>query len=119
MKRVFREIYYDAKFVKGHTLQPAWIKVVKVFILLGVIAGFILLFGWRRALVFTFVFLLLMMAVHLVYRINTRKFARNWLDFVIVEDKEKNVRQGIGLAYYASILINAAVAFLVSGALAP
>jgi Ca2+-dependent lipid-binding protein len=118
MKNLFKEIAYDAEFVKGHKLQPAWFKVLKIFILLAVVVGFVLLFGWRRTLVFAVVFLLLMLVVHLVYRVNTRKFTRNWLDFVIVEDKEKNVRQGIGVAYYASILINAAVAFLVSGALA-
>lgn len=40
-----------------------------------------------------------MLIVHLVYRINTRKFTRNWLDFIVVEDKEKNLKPGIGAAY--------------------
>ncbi|MGB7537932.1 MAG: hypothetical protein WBM17_05295 [Anaerolineales bacterium] len=51
------------------------------------------------AAVFAAVFVLLMLIVHLVYRINTRKFTRNWLDFIVVEDKEKNLKPGIGAAY--------------------
>ncbi len=118
MKNLFHEIAHDAKFVKGHKLQPAWFKALKILILLSVIAAFIYLFGWRRAAVFTAVFILLMLFVHMMYRINTRKFTRNWLDFVIVEDAEKNLKQGIGVAYYASIILNAVIAFLLSGALA-
>lgn len=114
MKKLFDEIAYDAKFVKGHKLQPAWFKVVKIFILLAVTAGFVWLFGWQRTVVFVVVFLLLSLVVHLVYRGNTRKFTRNWLDFVIVEDKEKNIRQGIGVVYYTWIILNAVMAFVVS-----
>ncbi len=115
MKNLLQEISYDTNFVKGHKLQPAWFKVAKIFILLAVLAGFVLLFGWRRAAVFAAVFILLMLTVHLVYRIKTRRFTRNWLDFIVVEDKEKNLRQGIGAAYYASVILNAVIAFLVSG----
>jgi hypothetical protein len=117
MKRFLSEISYDVQFVKGHKLQPAWFKVLKVFILLGAVIGFVLLFGWKRAAVFVTAFLLLSLIVHLVYRINTRKFTQNWMDFVIVEDKEKNIRQGIGAVYYSWILLNAAVAFIFSMAI--
>jgi hypothetical protein len=119
VKNMLKEISYDIQFVQGHRLQPAWWKVLKIFILLGAIAGFVLLFGWRRAALFTTVFFLLMLIVHLVYRVNTRKFTRNWLDFIVVEDKARNVRPGIGAVYYSSILLNAAIAFLVSRMLAP
>jgi hypothetical protein len=117
MKRFLSEISYDMQFVKGHKLQPAWYKILKIFILLAVICAFIWFFGWRRALVFAAVFLLLSLVVHMVYRVNTRKFTCNWMDFVIVEDPERRLRQGIGAVYYASIILNAAIAFLVSGAL--
>jgi Ca2+-dependent lipid-binding protein len=117
MKNLLNEFTYDVEFVQGHKLQPAWYKVAKIFILTAVLAGFILLFGWRRALVFMFLFMLLMLVVHMIYRVNTRKFTRNWMDFVIVEDTEKRLRRGIGAVYYASIILNAAIAFLVSGAL--
>lgn len=118
MKNLFHEIAYDVNFLKGHKLQPAWFKAAKIFLLLAVLAGFIGLFGWRRALIFAAVFILLMLAVHLVYRAGTRKFTRNWMDFVIIKDKEETRRPGIGAAYYGSIILNAAIAFLVSGALA-
>jgi Ca2+-dependent lipid-binding protein len=117
MKNLFDEIAYDAKFVKGHKLQPAWYKAVKIFILLAVLTGFIWLFGWGRAIVFVGVFLLLSLIVHMVYRVNTRKFTRNWMDFVIIEDKEKNRRQGIGAMYYAWIILNVVTAFFISGVL--
>ena len=114
MKNILNEIAYDAKFIKGHKLQPAWFKVLKIFILLAVIVGFLWIFGWQKAVLFVVAFLLLSLVVHLVYRANTRKFTRNWLDFVIVEDKEKNIQQGIGAVYYTWILLNAAIAFILS-----
>jgi hypothetical protein len=114
MKKLFREVSYDVHFLRGHTLQPAWFKVLKVFLLLGAIFGFVLLFGWRKAVVFAAVFLLLMLIVHLVYRVNTRKFTRNWLDFIVVEDQEKNLKQGIGLVYYTLIILNAVIGFAAS-----
>jgi hypothetical protein len=114
MKHFLSEISYDAKFVKGHKLQPAWYKVLKIFILLGVIIGFIWWFGWRRAVVFAVAFLLLSLIVHMTYRIKTRKFTQNWMDFVIVEDEEKNIKQGIGAVYYAWVILNAMIAFCLS-----
>ena len=118
MKNLFKEIAYDAEFLKGHKLQPAWWKVMKVFVLLAGIIGFVLLFGWRQAVVFTVIFLSLMLVVHLVYRVNTRKFTRNWLDFIVVEEKERNIKPSIGVVYYSSIVLNAVVAFLLSQAIA-
>jgi ABC-type phosphate transport system permease subunit len=118
LKNLLNELVYDANFIKGHKLQPAWFKMVKVIILVAGLTGFALLFGWRRAAVFAAVFVLLMLIVHLIYRAGTRKFTRNWLDFIILEDKQKNRRPGIGAAYYTSILLNALIAFLLSGAFA-
>ncbi len=117
MKNLLDGIVYDVKFIKGHPLQPAWFKVLKIFLLPVVLAGSIWVFGWRRALVFAAVFLILMLIVHLVYRAGTRKFTRNWLDFVVIADAEKNRKPGIGAVYYASVLFNVLIAFLLSGAL--
>ena len=114
MKNLLDEFAYDADFLIGHKLQPAWFKVVKVFILTAVIAGFVFFFGWKQAAVFAAVFLILMLIVHMVYRAGTRKFTRNWLDFIVVGVPEKKIKPGIGLAYYASIVINATIAFLLS-----
>ena len=118
MKNLLDEISYDLNFVKGHTLQPAWFKALKIFILLAVLAGLVILFGWRRTAVFAAVFVLLMLIVHMVYRVNTHKFTRNWLDFIVVEETGKNRKPGIGLAYYTSIFLNGLIAFFLSGALA-
>jgi hypothetical protein len=113
-KNLLDEISYNVKFVKGHTLQPVWYKGLKFFILLVVIGGFIWLFGWRRAIVFTVAFLLLSLLIHMTYRIKTRRFARNWMDFMIVEDKDKNIKQGIGLIYYIWVILNTMIAFIMS-----
>jgi hypothetical protein len=34
MARLFNEIKDDVSFIKSHTLQPKWYKVLKIFILL-------------------------------------------------------------------------------------
>jgi hypothetical protein len=116
MKRFLSEIAYDVQFVKGHKLQPAWFKILKIFILPGAAAGFAWFFGWRRTLVFLAVFVLLSLIVHLTYRVKTGKFTRNWADFIVVADEEKGGKQSIGLLYYSWILANAVIAFLVSRA---
>jgi hypothetical protein len=114
MKDLLDGISYDVKFVKGHKLQPAWYKILKIFILLAVICALVWFFGWKRAVVFIAIFFLLSLIVHMTYRIKTKKFTRNWMDFVIVEDKEKNIRQGIGALYYGWVILNAAIAFVIS-----
>src|SRR4030042_599640 len=62
-------IFFDAQFVKGHTLQPRWFKALKIFILLGFLAGYTLLFDWRKTLIFVVCFLLLMLLIHMAYPI--------------------------------------------------
>ena len=49
---LFDGIKYDFRFVKTHTLQPEWYKILKVFILLGFLAGYSLLFGPTKTLLF-------------------------------------------------------------------
>jgi hypothetical protein len=100
MKDLLDGISYDVKFVKGHKLQPAWYKILKIFILLAVICALVWFFGWKRAVVFIAIFFLLSLIVHMTYR--------------IVEDKEKNIRQGIGALYYGWVILNAAIAFVIS-----
>jgi len=52
MKRILNEIGYDAKFIQGHTLQPHWYKILKVFLLTGLIVGYYLIFGEIKTVVF-------------------------------------------------------------------
>ena len=46
MKNIIDEIKYDLSFLKSHTLQPKWFKILKIFILVGVLLGSYSLFGF-------------------------------------------------------------------------
>ena len=111
------EITYDLQFLGSHTLQPKWFKVLKIFILLGFLAGYYFLFGGRAMLIFLAAFLFLMLVVHFVYRNQTRKYTVSWMDFVVATgDEDKPPR--IGKYYYPLIILNAILAFLLSQFLA-
>lgn len=114
MSKLIYEIKDDANFIKGHTLQPAWFKVAKIFILIGFLAGYTLLFDWRKTLIFLVCFLLLMLLVHMAYRIKTHKYTQTWLDFVVVEENGQLKYQRIGKYYYSAILINALLSIFIS-----
>lgn len=74
MGKLLDEIKYDANFIRGPQLQPRWYKILKVFLILGFLAGYTVLFGIKRTLVFSGLFFSLSLLVHMVYRINTKKF---------------------------------------------
>ena len=114
MSNLFQEIKDDIGFIKSHTLQPRWFKVFKVFLLVGTLAGYYFLFGLFKSVVFFAIFLFLMLIVHLVYRKQTNKFQKNWLDFVIEETPNSPKPKSIGKYYYASIIFNALIAILIS-----
>ena len=114
MAKLLSEIRDDAQFVKGHTLQPRWFKALKIFILLGFLAGYTLLFDWRKTLIFVVCFLLLMLLVHMIYRIKTHRFTQSWLDFVVFEQDGQRKYQRIGKYYYSAIAVNAVLSVLVS-----
>ncbi len=117
MSKLIDEIKYDLNFLKSHTLQPKWFKVVKVFILLGILGGYFWIFGLVKTALFLGVFLFLMLIVHFTYRIKTRKYTRSWLDFTAPQDSDKTAPRRIGKFYYPAILVNAVIAWLVSQAL--
>jgi len=114
MKKILNEIVYDAKFIKGHTLQPQWYKILKVFLLLGLIIGYYLVFGGIRTLVFICCFIGLSLVVHMAYRIKTNKFTQSWLDFKVSDNNGQLEYQRIGIYYYLVIIINGGLAILVS-----
>jgi hypothetical protein len=114
MKKLFKEIIYDAEFIKDHQLQPGWYKVLKVFLLLGFGVGYFLLFGTRKALVFFAIFFGLSLVVHLVYRVKTNKFTESWLDFVVEEVDGVEIPTRIGKYYYLAVITNGLIALLVS-----
>lgn len=114
MKKAIKEIAYDVKYIKDHTLQPKWFKIAKVFILLGSTGIYAYLFGWTRSMVFLTVFLLSSMVVHFTYRAKTAKFTKSWLDFRFREENGKFVTERIGRYYYFAIAMNALIAIAIS-----
>jgi len=108
------EIRYDVNFVKSHTLQPRWYKIAKIFILIGFLTGYALLFGWRKTLIFMVVFMVLAAALHMLYRVKTEKFTQTWMDFVVIHEGGETRMKRIGKFYYGCILLFAVVAVAVS-----
>jgi hypothetical protein len=53
-----------------------------------------------------------MLIVHFIYRSKTKRYTANWLDFVVNKGGEKPQR--IGKVYYPIIILNAAIAFIIS-----
>ena len=117
MTRLLDEIKVDLDFIRSHSLQPKWYKVLKVFILLGFLVGYYSLFGILKSVVFFATFLSLSLLVHLLYRAKTLKFKQSWLDFVVVEEDGEIKAKSIGKFYYLAIIINAIISVVISQAL--
>jgi hypothetical protein len=118
MPNLLKEVKDDVNFVKSHTLQPKRYKFGKIFILLGVLIGYYLLFGLAKTAIFLAVFLFLSLVLHMLYRVKTHKFTRSWLDFVVVEEDGQPKAQHIGAFYYVAIVINLGIAIFISQLLA-
>jgi len=114
MARLLKEIKDDLSFIKSHTLQPQWYKVLKVFILVGFLAGYYYLFGLTKTVIFLAAFMFLMLLVHLIYRAKTNKFRKSWLDFIVEETDEGIKAKSIGKFYYGAIIFNALCSVIVS-----
>ena len=110
MKSWLREIRFDLEYVKNHQLQPAWFKILKLFILAAVIAAYGYFQGWARTAVFITGFMLLSAAVHFAYRRKTERFTKSWLDFRVRQEGGRLVTGRIGGYYYLAIIINAGIA---------
>jgi len=106
MKKIWSEIKYDAEFIRGHTLQPQWYKVLKIFLLVGALGGYYAFFGWRKTLILCGIFFGLSLLLHMTYRIKTRRFTQSWLDFVVVEEDGQLHYQPIGKFYYSVVIVN-------------
>ena len=114
MSKLLTEINHDLNFIKSHALQPKWFKVLKVFLLLGFLWGYISLFGWGKTLVFAISFFGLMLLVHFVYRAKTKRFSESWLDFIVYEEDGAKKYKRIGVFYYGAILVSASLSFFLS-----
>ncbi len=111
------EVKVDLKFMGSHTLQPKWYKVLKVFLLAGVVVGYGLLFGLTKTVIFLAVFCLLSLTVHMLYRVKTDTWKRSWLDFIVVEENGGPRPAKIGAYYYSAVVLDALIAVVVSQAL--
>jgi hypothetical protein len=114
MSKLLHEIKVDLSFIKSHTLQPKWFKVLKVLILLGVCFGYYRLFGLAKTVAFFATFFFLMLLVHLVYRAKTNTWKQSWLDFVVVEENGEIKAKSIGKFYYAAVVLSALLALVLS-----
>jgi hypothetical protein len=117
MAKLLDEIKYDLSYLKSHTLQPKWFKIVKVLVLLGFLVGYTCLLGWIKTVLFFAVFVVLSFLVHLVYRFKTNKWKQSWLDFVVVEENGVMKTKGIGKCYYSAVALNAILSLVISQAL--
>jgi len=114
MRKLWNGIISDLRYIRDHELQPRWYKIFKVFLLLGGMITFFLVFGSRRTLVFFGCFFGLGLVMHMVYRINTKQFTQSWLDF-IVEDVDGELKtKPIGIYYYLAVIIIMILSFLAS-----
>ena len=114
MTKLVDETKYDLSYLKSHTLQPKWFKILKVFILLGVLIGCYYLFGLNATILFCVTFFFLMLMVHLAYRIKTNKYTTSWLDFVVIQEGEEIKTKRIGKYYYSAVIVSAIIALIVS-----
>ncbi|MBU0492853.1 MAG: hypothetical protein KKA73_23740 [Chloroflexi bacterium] len=114
MTKLVDEIKTDLGFIRSHTLQPRWFKVLKILIVLGFPVGYALLFGLAKTVLFVVVFFLLSALVHMVYRAKTNKWKQSWLDFVVVEKNGEAKAERIGKYYYTAVVVNAIVALAIS-----
>jgi len=114
MPNLIDEIKDDLSYLKSHTLQPKWFKLLKVFILFGVLVGYYFLLGVTATILFSVTFFFLMLIVHFTYRIKTNQYTTSWLDFVVVEDDQELKTKRIGKYYYSAIIVNAIISLIVS-----
>ena len=114
MDKFLKEIKDDLNFIKGHTLQPKWYKIFKVFLIFGFLAGYLISYGPLKTIVFSGVFFSLSLLVHLVYRVKTNKWTQSWLDFVVIEEKDEIRAEKIGKFYYSFVIFNVIISLVAS-----
>ena len=108
------EVRYDLNFVKSHTLQPQWYKIVKIIILTGFLIAYGLIFGLQKMLIFFGLFIILAAGVHMVYRVKTKKFTQTWMDFVVYQAGSEIKMKRIGIFYYSCVFLSVGVAIILS-----
>jgi hypothetical protein len=99
-----KEIKKDFDFLKKHTLQPAWWKITKVFILFSAILTIWKIFGVLKTAIWSSIIVLMALVVHIIYRIKTHTYKKSWMDFKVKEIDSKLIYERIGLLYYSLVV---------------
>lgn len=113
-KKFMDGIKYDAGFLKDHTLQPAWYKILKVFIVIGFLALYWIVFGFTKTVFFFACFVLLALAMHMTYRVKTERYTRSWADFIVYEENGVRKYRRIGWRYYMTVILFALISVTLS-----
>jgi hypothetical protein len=100
-----KEINYDLKFIKNHTLQPQWWKIAKIFLLCGMIVTIYIIFGAKKTSIWLSTVIILSLTIHIIYRIKTNAFTKTWMDFKVKEFNGKLVYGRIGWLYYSLVAV--------------
>lgn len=114
MSKLQDELKYDLNFIKSHSLQPKWFKILKVFIIVGFSVGYYYLFGIMKTIIFCAIFIFLSFFVHLIYRTKTNKWKQSWLDFIVIEENNEKKAKSIGKFYYSAIVLNTILSLFIS-----
>ena len=104
MTKIYDEIRYDIEFLRSHTLQPKWYKVLKVFLVLSAVAIYFHYFGLRATIIFLAGFTTLSLIMHFTYRSKTKKYRQSWHDFFFFEESGILKYKRIGFQYYLLVL---------------
>jgi hypothetical protein len=102
---VNQEIKKDIDFLRKHTLQPAWWKIAKIFILVGGILTIWKIFGILKTIIWFSIILVLGSIVHFMYRIKTKTYQKIWMDFNVKEIDGKLTYGRIGMLYYSLVIL--------------
>jgi hypothetical protein len=102
---IIKEIKNDINFLKKHTLQPAWWKITKIFVLLGSLIIIFFIFGILKTIIWFSIVLILGVIIHFVYRIKTHTYTKSWMDFKVIEKEGKLTYGRIGFFYYTLVVI--------------
>ena len=116
MKKILDEVKFDAGYIRDHTLQPQWFKILKVFILIGALLGYYALFGLKATIIFLVTFLLLGLILHMIYRVKTKRYTTSWLDFVVFEEDGALKTKRIGKYYYSAVIVFVVISVIISQA---
>jgi hypothetical protein len=114
LTKLLDDVKNDLNFIRTHTLQPKWYKILKVVIILGFLAGYYYLFGFITTTLFFTFFIFLSIIVHITYRIKTNIWTQSWLDFVVVNENNENKTKSIGKFYYSAIILNTILSVVLS-----